>query len=147
MKKRKNKLVISIAFVLVLCLSTLTACIPLAQAADIATNPYLAVNPNPVGVNDYVEVTVWLEPLPPTDADVFHGFKVTITKPDGSTEVKDGLTSSTVGSQYFTYTPTSVGTYSFEFSYPGETFPNGANYAASTSQKLSLTVQEHLCEV
>jgi outer membrane protein assembly factor BamB len=132
----------SIVLILVLCLAIFIGCIPTAAAADISTHPYLAINPNPIGVNDYVEVTVWLEPLPPTDADIFHGFQVTITKPDGSTENKGPLASSTVGSQYFTYTPTTIGTYTFEFTYPGETFPNGVTYAASQTEKQQLTVQE-----
>ena len=111
-------------------------------AADVATYPYLAVNPTTVGVGEYVEVTAWLEPLPPTDADVFHGFQITITKPDGTTENRGPLTSSTVGSQYFVYTPDSVGTYQFQFTYPGETFPNGARYSASQTEKQSLTVTQ-----
>jgi outer membrane protein assembly factor BamB len=141
-KIQGKKTLYAILFVLILTLSTLMAYVPTAKAADITTYPYLAVNPSIIGVGDYAEVTVWLEPLPPTDADVFHGFQVTITKPDGTTENRGPLTSSTVGSQYFVYTPDSVGIYYFQFTYPGETFPNGVHFAAAQTEKQTLTVQQ-----
>lgn len=128
-------------FVFILAMATLLTLLPSATAADQETRAFLALNPNPVGVNQNVDVTAILQPIPPLATDKFHGMVVTITKPDGTTETKGPYTSSAIGSQYFVYTPTMVGTYKFQFSYPGETFAS-ANFLPSESPITELVVQQ-----
>ncbi len=140
---QKNKAAKSIALVLILTFAALltSAGMQAAKAIDVTTYAYISVEPNPVGVNQPVYANVWILPLQPTGTDVFHNLKVTITTPTGTTETKT-LTTSTVGSQYFGYTPTAVGSYSFQLSYPGETFTRGGYYyTPSESPTITLTVQ------
>ncbi len=110
---------------------------------NVTPYAYVSINPNPISLGEYTVINVWLQPIPPTGDFVFHGFMVTITKPDGTTETRGPLTSSPIGSQYFTYTPTSLGKYTFKMTYPGETFANGSSvYASAVSPVSSLIVQE-----
>jgi outer membrane protein assembly factor BamB len=144
MKNTKNIEILTITAILVLLASSLITISPV-QAANQETRAFLSINPNPVGVNQLVEVTAILQPIPPLATDKFHGMTITITKPDGTTETKGPLTSSPIGSQYFVYTPTVVGTYKFKFTYAGETFQNGT-YMPSESPTTELIVQQNPIE-
>ena len=151
----------AIALTLVLTLSTLAAVLPAAQSHDpawqIPTFAKINVAPDPVGVGQDVVVVFWLGNAPYYNAAVnnnyrFHNYKVTITAPDGSTEVKDfPYISDSTNSQYFIYTPTTIGTYTFFFEYPGETItvddqPPGSAYVGdiylASSAQTTLTVQQ-----
>jgi len=139
----RNKTLATIALILILTFFAFMASTPSVKAANIETRAFLTVNPNPVGVEQSSQVTVWLQPLPPTAFDVYHGLKVTITKPDGTTETRGPLTTSVLGSQFFEYVPTQVGTYTLQFDYPGETYQNGAqSYSASQSPITQFIVQQ-----
>ncbi len=140
-KKEPKKKALSAAIALLLLSVAFIAVAPSASAVEVTTQAYLSVEPNPVGTGQFVVVSAWLLPLQPTATDVFHNLKVTITKPNGNTESKT-LTTSTVGSQYFIYTPTEVGNYSFKLTYPGETFSRGGYvYSSAESPVMQLQVQ------
>ena len=141
-KFQKKQTLTTIALILMLTSVALMVGIPAAAAVDVTTYAYLSVEPNPVGVGQTVLANAWILPLQPTATDVFHGLTVTITKPDATTESRT-LTTSTVGSQYFSYTPTQVGTYSFKLRYAGEVFTRGGyKYLTSESPTVTLVVQQ-----
>jgi hypothetical protein len=142
LKLNKSKIISTIAFVFLLLISTFVAIIPDAKAADVTTYPYLAVSPNPVGVDQQVTIQAWVQPLPPTGQFVYHGLTITITKPDGTIQTIGPLDTSTIASQYTIYTPTMVGTYSVQMSYAGETFPTGATHLPSETPISEFVVQE-----
>jgi hypothetical protein len=144
MKLAKDKTAAAIALILMLTITaTFITCLPVVNAADVPTYAFLAVAPNPVGVGQTVQVSVWVSPVPPSYPDVMHGFTVTITKPDGTTETKGPLTAFLMGAQFFTYTPNAVGNYTFQFSYPGETFSStGDVWLPSESPPTRLVVQQ-----
>lgn len=143
MKSLEKQNLVVFVLILTLAFSALFASVPFVKAETRSTRAFIAVNPSTIGVSQYFEVTVWLEPIPPAATDVFHGFQVTITKPDGTTENRGPLSSSPIGSQYFTYTPTLVGKYSVKFNYPGETFAaSGIIYSASESPSITVTAQQ-----
>jgi len=120
-------------------------------AWQIPTFAYISARPNPVGVGQEVIIVVWLDKIPSGAAitnDIrFHDYKLTITKPDGHTDVVNWpIVTDTTSSAYTLYTPTSVGTYTLKFEYPGQTHTwTGAyqndTYLAST-KTMTLTVQE-----
>ncbi len=145
MKPKKVDVIKSASLMLILALSALIACLPSTTAAEVEPRAFLSINPNPVGVNQQVDVTLMIQPIPPTARDIFHGMTVTITSPDGNTETKGPYTSSPIGSQYFSYIPTMVGTYKFQFSYPGETFAfgGGITYKSVESPITELVVQQN----
>jgi outer membrane protein assembly factor BamB len=143
MKNSRNRTTATaIAIFLALTIAVTLVALPTVNAADVKTYAYLAVEPNPVQVGQQVWVSLWVSPVQPTAFDFMHGFIVNITKPDGTTETKGPLTSYPHGSQFFVYTPSTVGNYTFQFSYPGETFSStGDHYMASESPITTLVCQ------
>jgi outer membrane protein assembly factor BamB len=140
-----NKKFSTTVLIMILTFSVLLASISIAKAADVKTYAFLSVNPNPVGVNQKVQVTIWLSPIPPESyVDYFHDLTVTITKPDGTTETKGPLTSFAMGGQFFEYTPATTGTYRFQLKYPGETFATtGYYYMPAETPITELVVQQN----
>ncbi len=122
--KNKN---LAIALIMLLTAVPLFA-IPLAEAHvppwTIPTYAYIVASPDPVGVGQTVFVVFWLDKVPPTaggiGGDRWTGFTVRITAPDGTTETKGPFTSDATSAAWFLYTPTKLGTYRFDFSFPGQ---------------------------
>jgi hypothetical protein len=141
---RNKTKVISIVILLAFTAASSMIQVPSTEAVrNITTYAYLSVNPNTISLGETTVINVWIQPFPPTDRDVLHNFMITITKPDTTTETIGPLTSTSGASQYSTYTPTALGTYTLKFSYPGETFANGAIvYSASESPLSTLVVQQ-----
>jgi len=108
-----------------------------ANTLQVDTNPYLAVSPNPTGINQYVLVNFWITP-PPSNQRFLAGYTVAITKPDGSKDTIGPLNSYLAdGTSWSQYVVDQVGTWQFQFSFPGEYFPTGyylsANYLNQTA--------------
>jgi len=146
----------TIALILML---TITALITGAQTLNVAgqsfqqpTYAFIVASPNPVGLGQQVLVNFWIaDPLPTANVGLGQfrsGYKVTITKPDNTTEVKTkfvlqgglgGKDVNYLGGAYFVYFPAAIGEYTFKFDYPGEVIyvnlPNGANNWNATTDK------------
>ena len=142
MKFNKFTYISTITFVFLLLISTFATVIPDVKAADVPTVAYLSAAPNPVGVNQLITIVVNVQPIPPTGFDVYHGLTITITKPDGTTQTIGPLDTTTIGSQFATFTPTTLGTYQFKMDYAGETFPSGATHLPSQTPITDVVVQE-----
>ncbi len=141
--------------ILLLLFSVQTLCMSNANAAvPTPTYAFIATNPNPIGVNQPLQVSMWLSNPPPTASgaagDRWIGFTVKITKPDGSVENLGPFNSDAVGGYYLTYYPSMVGVYTFQMHYPGGqnmtgfsffTGPFDNAFLASDSNVYSLTVQ------
>lgn len=129
---KKAGATLSLFLMLIIAATLIT--VPVANAHtpawNIPTYAYVACAPRTVGVGQYTLIVMWLDKFPPTaggeGGDLWRGFKVDITKPDGTKETipYTGLTSQ-VGSAWITYTPDQVGDYSIVFSWPGQTLTNG----------------------
>ncbi len=160
----KTRATKTFAFVLLLLfsLSAIVALVPLATAHlpswQIPTYAYLNVEPNPIGLNQQVQVSMWLDKVPPTAnvqyGDRWENMTVTVTRPDGTSETLGPFTTSDVGATDTRYTPTSLGTYYFQLNFPGQVLegknpPPAGNtnafindtYLPSQSQKVALVVQ------
>jgi hypothetical protein len=166
MKKSKNKTAATmIALFLMLTIAVSLAALPAANAHTpswtIPTYAYLSVQPNPVGIGQQAFVNFWLDKVPPTAmqqyGDRWHNFTVTVTKPNGNTETLGPFTSDDVGGAFTTYTPDTLGNYTFVFNFPGEKVLGvnsspilgtqnpqsvGDYYQSSTSAKVTLAVQQ-----
>jgi len=162
----------AIALILTMTIAVTLVALPATNAhtppLSIPTWAYLSVEPNPVGVGQVAYVNFWLDKAPPTAnaqyGDRWQGFKVTVTKPDGTKAdlpLGSHTTSDAVGGSYATYTPTQIGTYTFQFSYPGQTLtagilnPSGSitnptfigdYFEPSTSKAVTLTVQQEVIQ-
>jgi len=148
MNSKKNKLIMAISLMLLMSFAVVATSLPCTSAAgSFATYAFIAVNPNPVGIGQQVNVNFWLSETPTTAAqsqgDRFNGFMVTITKPDGSIETKGPFRSDTLSSAYFVYTPSQVGTYTFKFNYPGELFADINSNMLPSEATYKLTVQQN----
>ena len=90
----------------------------------VNTKAYLSFRPNPIGVGQSVLVNMWLTPS--LNWQRFHqGYKVTITKPDGTQIIKTINSYKGDATAWFEYTPDSVGIYRLKFEFLGEYYPAG----------------------
>ncbi len=143
MNPRVNKKIFGIAAVTILTLVSLFAAFPFAGAATtFQTNAFISLAPNPVGVSQTCHVRLFLSYFPPTANDYFHGFQYTITKPDGTKQSGGPYVSDPNGAYDFSFVPSVVGTYTFQFSYPGESFANNTITYTSCQTVATLTVQQ-----
>jgi hypothetical protein len=90
----------------------------------------VTISPDPVGVNQMVEIDIIFSPPPPSGTDVFHDFQVYIE--DSSYRIVryfGPFDSSTDGEYHLrSTTPTLADNYSVQVYYWGEWFPVGDNY-------------------
>jgi len=127
----------------------------------VPTSAYITATPNPIGIGQTLTLVCWVDRNPPTAAGNvgprWAGYKIDVTKPDGTKEVLGPWTErSATASDYYNYVPDQVGTYTFVFSWPGQTLVNvpdagidprglpfvGDFYAGSTSSPIKVTVQQ-----
>jgi hypothetical protein len=118
---------------------------------DIPTYAYVHAVPNPVGVGQTVSVYIWLTNFYYgagfTNDLRFHNYKLTITAPSGAVETQNfAIVKDTTSNQHTSFVPDEVGTYTLEFTYPGETYAGTGDYAGDkflpSSASQHLTVQE-----
>jgi hypothetical protein len=161
MQMKKTKfLVFALAALLIASIGAsmtqLTLAAPRAQAWNLPTFAFIQAVPNPIGVGQTASVYMWLSN---TFADAtkvnnyrFHNYKLTITAPDGTVTTKtfDEITDST-SNQFYSFTPSQVGTYTLAFSFPGQYVNTTSHLAGSTNENdyylpsnatTTLTVQE-----
>ena len=102
--------------------------LPAGVTPDMVVTPtaYLSFRPNPVGIGQIILVNIWLTDGP-SQVRYFAGYKVTITKPDATTEVKTLNSYPADGTAYFEYVVDQVGAWKLKFEFPGGYFPPG-NY-------------------
>ena len=85
-------------------------------------------------------VEMWIEPAPPNPTDSFHNVTLTIIRPDGVENHFTPLQDEN-GILSFVYKPNQLGNFTFQFSYSGEAFENGAViYKPSISPTATSTV-------
>ncbi len=163
MKTQKNKIAaITISLLFILSIAASVTLIPNTNAHtpswNIPTWAYLSVSPSTVGIGQYTQVVMWLNTIVPTSTgtggDLFRGFIVNVTAPDGTITTLGPFTSDQVASQYTTFTPTQVGIYTMVFSWPGQILVNGTNpnpagapyvgdfFEGATSNTVTLTVTQ-----
>ena len=164
----KNKiLTIATAIFLTLTMTISLIILPPAYALtpprEIPTYAYLSAAPSPIGVGQRLFIVMWLDAVLPGAAVEneirFHDFKLTITKPDGTTDVQQfDIITDTASSKPYLYYPDKAGNYTFKFEFPGQKYIwNQANtpglstanaayendtYLASSSKLVSVVVQQ-----
>ncbi len=105
---------------------------------NVPTIAFCNVGTNPDGVGQAVNIGFWLNAPPPTAGgpygDRWQNMTVKVTLPDGTTTTLGPFTSDDTGGTHTQYTPTEVGTYTFQMSFPGQTLTGGPGYAGSANQ-------------
>ncbi|MFB3888519.1 MAG: PQQ-binding-like beta-propeller repeat protein [Candidatus Bathyarchaeia archaeon] len=144
MKLQKGKTLSGTAIIMTLILTaTLTALPPANAVTTFTTNAFISLAPNPVGVGQTCHVRLFLSYFPPTANDYFHGFRYMITNPDGTSQSGGPFTSDPNGAYDFSFVPMAVGNYTFQFSYPGESFANNTITFTSSQTQATLGVQQN----
>jgi hypothetical protein len=160
MKSKTKTSAISIALILIISIGASTIILPTTSAHapvwQVPTFAYIQAVPNPIGVGQTSTVYMWLAN---TYADAskindyrFHNYKLTITAPDGTvtSQTFANIMDST-SNQFYSFTPTQVGTYSFTFNYPGQAVNDYSHLSTSaylndtylpSSASTTLTVQQ-----
>ena len=97
-------------------------------SVTVDTAAWLSFSPNPIGVGQPLLVNMWT--TSPVSPMRFHqGYKVTITKPDGTQDVIGPLNSYAAdATAWFQYVVDQVGTWKLKFEFPGEYYPAGQWY-------------------
>jgi hypothetical protein len=138
--------------------------VPIAKAQTpgetIPTYAYISVSPNPVGTGQSVEVIIWLNQVIfnaaiPNDIR-FHNYQLVITAPNGDKQTETfPVVADSTSAQDYAFTPDQAGTYSLNFTFPGQTYnfpitftmfgsnaPYEGDYYAPSSASTTLTVQQ-----
>ncbi len=131
MKIQNNKKLAIFAVLLMFSMAASMMLIPNARAHEpawqIPTFAYVQAVPNPIGVGQQAIIYMWVDKIPDgatLDNDIrFQNYKITITAPDGTTQTQTFPTvqDPTSNLHYF-FTPTQIGTYKLDFSFPGYTY-------------------------
>ncbi len=164
-KFSRNKITsIAVAIFLIFSMTASLMFLPSANAHSppwtYPTSAYVTCAPGTIGLGQYTTIVVWLDRFSPTvggiQGQLWDGYKLNITKPDGSIIIIGPWTcASDVASDFKTFTPDEVGTYTIVFSWPGETVTNGTGiplasgipavgdfFEGATSKPCTLTVQQ-----
>jgi hypothetical protein len=151
-KSRTAAITIAILFIIsmgasMLMLPTTSAHTPVW---NIPTYSYIVVQPNPIGVNQTINVYMWLDAVYGEQAGTVNGvsgqalalqnnyrflnYNLTIIAPDGTVATTIfPIIEDTTSDQGYAYTPSQVGTYQFIFNYPGQVYAaNGNGLSGST---------------
>ncbi len=156
---KKQKAVLGFVLMLAMAISVVALPAAFAQSSGEKTSyAYIFVAPNPVGVGQKVYISLLVDFSLPnslvTNDIRRHGYKLTITTPEGKTEKFEWpVVDDTTNVAFMTYVPVQVGTYTLKFDYAGQTYTWNATAAmrAWTGVKFlpatrttTLTVQEEL---
>jgi hypothetical protein len=160
MQLRTKTSVIAIAIFLVISMGASIILLPTSSAHtpvwQIPTFAYIQAVPNPIGVGQTATVYMWLSNTYDGASKIndyrFHNYNLTMTAPDGT------ITSQTfanimdpTSNQFYSFTPTKTGTYSFNFTYPGQAVNDYSHLSTSlyindtylpSTSSTTLTVQD-----
>ena len=163
MKKTKLKTkpsAIAIVLLLIISMGTSLLLLPGVNAHpeqwQIPTFAYVQAVPNPIGVGQTATVYMWLAN---TYADAsklndyrFHNYKLTITAPDGTVTSQTFVNiMDSTSNQFYSFTPNQIGTYSINFTYPGQAVNDYSHLSTSayindtylpSTSSTTLTVQQ-----
>jgi len=155
---KSKAITIIIALFLTFSMTASTLLVPNVKAHSPAWNipeyAYINAEPNPIGVGQTMIVYMWLDSvygaaggtsaIPGTSGYTasaallsndyrFHNYELFITSPGGTTsEVTFPVVTDSTSSQLYHFTPTTVGTYTLNFTFPGQVYgANGDGYSHS----------------
>src|SRR5665648_71423 len=127
--KFANKKTIILATILTIIIAMPIISLPTSAqtSGQMTSYAYLIVEPNPVGVGQTTYIAMIVDvPLPSASEanDIRrHNYQLAITAPDGTVTTKSwDRVADTTGVQSTSFTPDQVGTYTFDFNYPDQTY-------------------------
>jgi hypothetical protein len=130
MKLKTKPSALAIAIFLIITIGTSMMLLPTTNAHtpiwQVPTFAFVQVVPNPIGVGQTATVYMWLSNTYDNELITnnyrFRNYTLTITSPnDTSNTIIFPYVSDTTSNMFYSFTPTTVGTYGFNFTYPGQT--------------------------
>ncbi len=118
---------------------------PLPAGATVDTTAEtlasLSFRPNPIGLGQGLLINMWLVPaLASNDRLLPQAFVLTITKPDGTKDVRTLDSEPATAATWFEYTPDQVGIWKIKFDFLGTYYPAGRYYNGKVVTNSSGTV-------
>ena len=93
------------------------------------TKMFLSFRPNPIGVGQLLLINMWLNPaLASNNRYIPQGFVLTITKPDGTKDVRTLDSEPATAATWLEYSPDQAGNWSLKVDFLGTYFPAGRYY-------------------
>ena len=137
-KQRKIEALFIVGFLII----TTISIVGVAYTVDIQANVYVGVSPNPVQVNQELQVSLWITPSISSDR-VYHDLTVEFNKPDGTIDIFGPFDTDIVGtgSFQFDYVPDQIGNWQIMVNYPGGDIIAGNTYLSTTSSTQEFMVQ------
>ena len=125
---RKNKF--SAAIIIIMLFATVSIVILPAvsqSTRQMKSYCYLSAEPNPVGKGQTTYISMWVDASLPdalfTNDIRRHGYKITITAPDGTKTTRDwAIVYDTTGVEFMSFTPSQTGSYTILFEYAGQVY-------------------------
>ena len=146
MKIYKNKSVTAIAILLIATIAVSIFALPTATAQTQSTKKtyaYIGATPNPVGKGQETLLHFGITDALPGVTLGWTGVTVTVTKPDDAVETLGPFKTDSTGGSGTVLRPSIVGNYTLQTNFPEQNYSStSARYLASTSEKLTLVVQE-----
>ncbi len=123
----------AIALALILTMTASAILLPTTYAHTpawtIPTYAFISIQPNPVGLGQFIFVNFWIDKVPATAngayGDRWQNFTVKVTKPDASVITLGPFKSDDVGGAFTTVKADQLGTWSFQFFFPGQVMTAG----------------------
>jgi hypothetical protein len=105
--------------------------LPAGITPDISapTVSSLSFTPNPIGVGQSLLVNMWINPaLASNNRIAPQAFVITITKPDGTKDIRTMDSEPATGANWFSYVPDVAGEWTIKFEFLGVYYPAGRYY-------------------
>jgi hypothetical protein len=139
--KIKKPLLLLLVLTLLLGITTLFAEQSSGQITDPTVADIQTFPSDVIGIYQQMVFWMYVSPPPPS-SEYFHNFTITLTKPDGGTQIMGPYTSHPAGTVPVAYTPDQLGNYSVEFNFPGEVFDVPFREYGASSDTVYFLVQE-----
>jgi len=144
LEKSKNKLLITIALVLVLTIgSSFITTVLVVSAQKLSVDAFVGVSPKTVMLGDSVLVNGFITPHPETSRKVYEKLYFVFTRQDGTTDTKGPFTteygpneSAGPGACWFNYVPNQLGNWAVKLTWNGDDA-----HEAAESKPFKFTVQ------
>jgi outer membrane protein assembly factor BamB len=154
-RKNNKKIVITTILILAFLISTF-AVLPVHGQSKMKTYAFIGAMPNPVGVGQETLLHVGVSQYLQQPSEGWTGITVTVTKPDGTTQTLGPFRTDSTGGTGTVFVPQTAGNYTLVTNFPQQVIPSavtafagtginvpaGTIMQASTSEPLTLIVQE-----
>ncbi len=142
-----KKTLISIILMIILCLPLMMQMShTTVRAADVPVYLKVYASPNPVGLGQTEFLSLFFtKPIPNVAGQYYHGMTLKVIKPDGTNDTLGPYTADTTGGVGgIKYVPATLGNYTVQAFYPGQTINTGDNLLPTNSVPANFTVQQQL---